>query len=128
MWNKIKNFFLDWVWQLPQNLCGFIYKTCAWKDIKGAIPHQDVEILLKDSRGGVTLGKFIFVCYKYKDLNKVVKHELGHVKQSKVLGPLYLLVIGLPSIIWASTHKTIAPKKDYYWFYTEAWANKLMGI
>lgn len=128
MWNKIKNFFLDWVWQLPQNLCGLIYKMCIWEDIKEAIPCQNAQIMLKKSNGGVTLGKYVFVYYRYNELSKVVRHELGHVEQSKILGPLYIIVIGLPSIIWAATHRTIAPKKDYYWFFTEAWANKLAGI
>ena len=128
MWNKIKNFVLDWIWQLPQNLCGLIYKLCIWEDIKEAIPCQNAQIMLKKSNGGVTLGKYVFVYHRYNELGKVVRHELGHVEQSKILGPLYLIVIGLPSIIWAAMHKTIAPKKDYYWFFTEAWANKLAGI
>ena len=64
----------------------------------------------------------------------VIKHECGHVKQSKILGPLYLLVIGIPSILHAWLNKYIRMLLEewraynYYHFYTEKWANKFMGI
>ena len=78
-------------------------------------------------RGAVTLGCYVFVGLN-SEYRKTVKHELGHTIQSKILGPLYLIVIGIPSIIWAATHRAIAPNKPYDWFYTEAWANKLGGV
>lgn len=53
---------------------------------------------------------------------------LGHAKQSRLLGPLYLIVIGLPSILWAGIHGKVAPRKSYYWFYTERWADRLGGV
>lgn len=128
--NKVKEFLIDWVWQLPQNICGLVYKACIKDDI---IKHFDSEpnhcdIYLKKSKDGVTLGKYIFVCNSDKNLLSIIKHEQGHVIQSRMLGILYLLVIGLPSIIWAALHDYIAPNKSYYWFYTEAWANKLGGL
>ena len=78
----------------------------------------------------MTLGDRIFIsrCYHGEYLNMIIAHESGHVKQSLYLGPLYLFVIGIPSILWAWLHKSIAPRKSYYWFYTEAWANKLGGL
>lgn len=59
--------------------------------------------------------------------NFIKDHEWGHTRQSLYLGPLYLLIIGLPSIIWAMIH-TPNSKKSYYFFYTERWADKLGGI
>ena len=44
-----------------------------------------------------------------------------------ILGPLYLLVIGLPSFIHAATWKD-RPGRDYYAFYTERWADRLGGV
>ena len=57
-------------------------------------------------------------------------HEYGHTIQSQKLGPVYLLVIGLPSLIWAGCFEKyrIKHKKSYYGFYTEKWADKLGGI
>lgn len=52
-------------------------------------------------------------------------HELGHVKQSHMLGWLYLIIIGLPSILWAWLGDE---DKCYYSFYTEKGANQAMGL
>jgi hypothetical protein len=59
-----------------------------------------------------------------------IKHEYGHAIQSRILGPLYLIIIGIPSIIWAALYGSIIPryKNNYYRFYTEKWADKLMNI
>ena len=58
-----------------------------------------------------------------------IKHEYGHSVQSAYLGPLYLFVIGIPSLIWAGCFDSWREKhnKSYYWFYTESWADKLGG-
>lgn len=57
---------------------------------------------------------------------KTVRHEaVGHVAQSRMLGWLYLVVIGLPSLIWAAVCQE---RKKYYNFYTEKWADRLAGI
>jgi hypothetical protein len=58
-----------------------------------------------------------------------VRHEYGHSIQSMVLGPLYLLMIGIPSMVWAGCFKNYRKrsKKSYYWFYTESWADRWGG-
>lgn len=64
---------------------------------------------------GFSLGPVVFGSPGFSDWN----HEFGHTMQSRVLGPLYLLVIALPSIINAGIHPD---NQDD--FYTESWANK----
>lgn len=123
---------LKYIWQLPQNLCGLVYKAYLNKT-KGITKHTNidsVELYKKKTKGGVSLGKYIFIYYRYRDITKVTLHEIGHTKQSLILGPLYLIVIGLPSIIWAFLHSytTLFSKYNYYSFYTEKWANKLVGL
>lgn len=117
---------LKFIWQLPQHIvAGFYYCWCA----DGILMKEhltDCVVYTKDSPGCVTLGQFIFVSPNATEIT--LQHEQGHMRQSLYLGPLYLLVIGLPSLLWASFHKRIAPKKSYYWFYTERWADKIMGI
>lgn len=82
----------------------------------------------------VSLGMFLFVSTVYKKkpetgelYGRLVVHEYGHTVQSLVLGPLYLLIIGLPSFLWASVpfFRKMRRKKhiSYYAFYTESWAN-----
>mgnify|MGYP007099320789 FL=1 len=41
---------------------------------------------------------FIFTARPY-DL-KLIQHEYGHTVQSLILEPIWLFVIGLPSLIW----------------------------
>lgn len=56
-------------------------------------------------------------------------HEYGHTIQSLLLGPLYLIVIGLPSFVWSRWKRLIWLRREsgipYSWFYTERWADWL---
>lgn len=120
---------LKFFWQLPQTIVAIIYFLyLRYKDeILDTCTFQGAVVFIKkESYGSVTLGNHIFLSPRATDTT--VRHEWGHTRQSLILGPLYLIVIGIPSIIWAVTHRTIAPNKPYDWFYTEAWANKLGGI
>ena len=80
-----------------------------------------------DRNEGLSLGLFIFVWRRNNDGVRV--HEYGHTIQSAILGPLYLLVIGIPSAIWANTpaleEARIRNHRSYYRFFPERWANSL---
>lgn len=129
---KIKNFIMA-IWQLPQNIAGFIVKkVCNAKPIS---TYKDATVYSWKLSGGMSLGKYIFV--PFKKINpasysqkKFIKHEYGHTVQSKILGCLYLLVIGLPSLIWAWCFEKYRERKgkSYYSFYTEKLADKLGGV
>lgn len=126
----MKNFIIKYVWQFPQMLAAWIWYLLRKKSILYNSIGNFYTVYVGANRGGVTLGDRIFIsrCYHGEYLNMVIAHESGHVKQSLYLGPLYLIVIGIPSILWAWSHRWIAPKKNYYWFYTESIANKLGGV
>lgn len=130
MMNKIFDFIVKYIWQLPQMVLAWLWYLIKRKHILYNTVGKFYTVYIGANRGGLTLGDKIFIskCYRGEYLDLVIAHESGHVKQSLYLGPLYLLVIGLPSLLWAQTHKWLAPKKSYYWFYTEAWANKLGGV
>lgn len=120
---------LKYFWQLPQLIAAFIYyQYLKSKDeILDTCTCQGAIVFIKrKSCGSVTLGSYIFLSPRATDTT--VRHEWGHTRQSLILGPLYLIVIGIPSIIWAATHRVIAPNKPYDWFYTESTANKLGGL
>ena len=129
---SFKEFFIECIWQLPQNLIGSLYKEFISKDIITRINYDAsiYECYLTRGGGGLTLGRFIFVNQHFSDLEETILHEIGHVKQSRILGPLYLIIIGIPSISWEGLRRLIPALKkiNYYWFYTENWANKLMGL
>ena len=75
--------------------------------------------------GGVSLGNYIFILNS-NDNDFAIKHELGHRIQSMILGPLYLLIVGLPSALFnvISSHSKKF-SKNYYRRFPENWANKL---
>lgn len=130
--------FLHWTWGYIQTFAGFVvflwYIKCRHFYYKGVVrtiwPHGSA----------VSLGMFIFTpCEPEKDDDsewakrrriyneEVAIHEYGHTFQSLLLGPLYLLVIGLPSIIWASSQRleNMRQKKNipYSKLYCEKWAS-----
>ena len=113
---------LKYIWCLPQLLVGFIVMlvTRAKKDDRG--------LYIWNSGYGLSLDSFIFVS-KYASEN-TIKHEQGHTKQSRMLGPLYLLVIGLPSMIWCHCFEGYRIKHNisYYDFYCEKWADQLGNV
>jgi len=53
--------------------------------------------------GGISIGAFIFLSdeIEIKEAGKyqILRHEYGHFLQSLLLGPLYISVIGIPSIL-----------------------------
>lgn len=119
---------IKYIWQLPQNLLGVLWKNIKKESIITEITNDDIESVgakayLIKAGGAVTLGKYIFISQTYRDQYLIVKHECGHVKQSRILGPLYLIVIGVPSILhaWLNDYIGCCDKSDegYYHFYTE---------
>lgn len=128
LWEYWKNIFL-FLWQLPQNIIGiiwlninliFYYGISHIKTINDNIYVYE----LPGYTGSVSLGKYIIVSKYRNDLT--IQHEYGHCKQSMYLGPFYLIVIGIPSLIWNCISDYT--NKSYYWFYTEKWADKLANI
>lgn len=120
MLKRIRNIIVS-LWQLPQNLLGISY--LGYLKLVGNYDGKYKKAFLqKVNSGSVTLGELIFINSHSRSYEEVYKHEYGHVFQSRILGPFWIIVIGIPSIIHAALHKS---KKDYYHFYTEKWANWL---
>ena len=127
---------LLWLWQLPQNILGLLVIL-----VTGA--HHTILnwewIASKWPRFGVSLGNYIIFGGAGGSVDSL-KHEQGHQKQSMYLGPLYLIVIGLPSVAgnivarirwtFSNKDKEVAEHivKWYYKLPWEAWADKLGGV
>ena len=62
-------------------------------------------------------------------IKRILYHEYGHTIQSAILGPLYLPVIAIPSLIWANSpglsRYRVRSGRSYYSFYPERWADQL---
>ena len=124
----IRNLIL-FIWQLPQHIVALIYfgyLVMMCKDLGVDSRYKQATVIPCIMRGAVTLGNYVFVGLN-SEYRKTVKHELGHTIQSKILGPLYLIVIGIPSITYCGLRRIFPSlrKKNYYNFYTEKWANNL---
>ena len=118
---------LLYIWQLPQNLVGLF--MLAWLRPEFSSVFRTSKIYYStEMRGGISLGHYIFLNEKYWDGDGDSElHEYGHGRQSLYLGPLYLFVIGIPSILWAAWWNE-SRGVSYYKFYTEALADKLGGV
>ena len=118
---------LLYAWQLPQNLLGLLLVLILQPeeayDMDGCRLYYATRM-----RGGISLGRYVIVRSWMKDYTgNTERHELGHAKQSRMLGWFYLFVIGIPSILWAAWWNE-GRNKSYYAFYTERWADTLGGV
>jgi hypothetical protein len=119
---------LLYVWQLPQNLLGLLLLAIVRPEDIYDYEGEKLCYSYKRMRGGISLGKYIIVRSVFRGMNdQTEKHELGHAIQSRMLGPLYLIVIGLPSLLWAAWWNE-GRNRSYYSFYTERWADYLGGV
>ncbi len=125
-------YLIQWTWGLPVNIVGGIaflvctkFKKRHWQRFG-----YSYIVYLPWKSGGLSLGLFIFM----RDNRKSKKwtyntriHEYGHTWQCLLLGPLYYIVIALPSMIWCNCFEGYRKKNNisYYKLYCEAWANKL---
>lgn len=124
---------VQWTWGLPQTLLGgLVYLSLCWRSLEdpGGVRESGAFVTRWPFQRGLSLGYFIFVPGDAD--GRLVRHEYGHSLQSLALGPLYLPVIGLPSLVWAGlpalerrrSHRGIS----YYAFYTERWADRWGGV
>lgn len=116
---------LLFIWQLPQNLCGllvipFLFPVEGIRKNRNGVMFWKVK---KMSGAGLSLGQFVFI-ESFYDLS-TIRHEYGHAVQSILLGPLYLFVIGIPSLIHFWVWDEDRSEKPYTAFFTERWAEKL---
>jgi hypothetical protein len=120
---------LLWTWCLPQTILGalFFVFLIITKNTVSTQQYKEITLVKVRSRyvGGLSLGAFNFVserCWK----ERIIKHEYGHTKQSFILGPTYLIAVGVPSLLWAGL-ACVNPytKKTYFTRYPENWADKI---
>ena len=123
--NRALFLFLQWTWGILQNAAGafllLLHRNC---------PHDRYQNAVRTRwgrEGSLSLGMFLFVGAGNEDW--LSHHEYGHSLQSCILGPFFLPLIGLPSLVWsklpACRGYRFRHRKNYYTFYTEAWANRL---
>ena len=122
----------QWTWGFPQTLIGFIIYCIHRKN-----PHRVYHGCIVTRWGiGASLGvgMFLFLSERSYDApaSQVQVHEFGHAVQSAILGPLFLLVMGIPSFLWCNLPACRKLRKEkgvsYYRFYPESNANRLGSL
>ena len=125
------------IWQFPQHIIAYVIILINCKSIKLMVSKDGISHYLVDHLfdSAISLGNYIFLDSDGNFSYKTIKHEFGHQKQSLMLGPLYLIVIGLPSIIGniinIIKYKYFRKYYDPDFYYKqpwEAWADKLGGV
>ena len=113
-------------WGLPQALAGAAVNLVVGKRARRQ-RFRSAVVTEWSLKSGLSLGPFIFVPRGCD--HRLVVHEYGHTVQSLILGPLYLPVIVVPSLVWAGVpaleRMRNARAFSYYRFYTEKVANWL---
>lgn len=95
--NKKTYTILQWTWGLPQTLIGSAVYLAHRKE--GHFNHKGARVTEWERNSGLSLGKFIFIPRR-GGRHTLLDHEYGHTLQSLILGPAYLLLIGVPSALW----------------------------
>ena len=123
-------YLVQWTWGLPVNIVGGIAFLICTKIKKHRYQRFGYSyiVYLPWKSGGLSLGLFIFM----KDQHKSKKwtyntriHEYGHTWQCLLLGPLYYIIIAIPSAVWCNCFAGYRKNKNvsYYKLYCESWAN-----
>ncbi|HEU5320227.1 MAG TPA: RHS repeat-associated core domain-containing protein, partial [Methylomirabilota bacterium] len=103
-------------WGLPNEALGILFGYFAVEVLGGQTRlWQHVQIVDAPKSAAFTLGSKVIGTASYA-------HEQGHYYQNLLLGPLYLPVIALPSMVHFWIWEASGHAWTYQNFYTEAWA------
>ena len=127
-----------WVWQLPQLVVCAVW--CLTQRPRFLYSHHNVLLFTCRFGGGVSFGPMTFYSERHRAallsrnarVMPYLSHEYGHALDSRLFGPLYLFVIGIPSGVWLLARRTLKSRcpvlENYYQFYTERRANRHGGV
>lgn len=112
------------LWQLPQHIAAWLLISMLWptRCCTYLKAYKNRRVYVYPLKRPVCLGQYIFASANDANYEARIAHEYGHSVQSLILGPLYLIAIGIVSacIPYSSIR--------YYSVYTERWANHLGGV
>ena len=122
--------FVQWTWALPVNLVGWIAYIICTKILGYRWQHFGYAkiVYVPWKGGGLSMGLFIFIKDNAKSKEWTYNcriHEYGHTWQALLLGPLYYIVVALPSVIWCNCFAGYRQKNNvpYSKLYCEGWAD-----
>lgn len=129
---------LSLAWELPQSLLGLavLGAELAIGTVRG-VQRDRGRIFVESRLNAVSLGAFVFWSRgesRYFVLDDSTRdHEYGHTFQSRLFGPLYLPLVGVPSVLRvliAVGYREVTGQRwgGYFDGYPERWADQLGGV
>ncbi len=128
-WGRSFQLISRWTWELPQTALGKGYSHL--RNMTGNVDdvsyYGGATLVNKNDKSGdewgLTLGSYInsknMEADPYRD--PVFRHEYGHTLQSRLVGPLYLTSVGLPSLIGGFLDYNLGiSNHDREWYETQA--------
>jgi hypothetical protein len=110
------------LWEEPQSALGALLLLFRW--LVGhveAVEWANGRVFVLCRGNGVSLGLFVFY-FRGPDVRE---HEYGHTFQSRRMGPLYLLLVGIPSVSRVIYGKLYHKFTGEYWMgYFDGWPEK----
>lgn len=107
------------IWQLPQILLGLVMLLIFRNKTEYTNPYNGITVWNVNSHGAFgtacfSTGPIIVTCEGAGE--ETLKHETGHSKDSCLFGPIFHIIISIPSIcfFWYKRIK----KKDQEWYYS----------
>ncbi len=129
---------LSYLWEAPQSTLGLA--MLGVEAARKRIVEVEVErgrLVVESVGTGISLGHFVFWSRqpsRWHELDERNRgHELGHAEQSRILGWLYLPVVGVPSVsgaAYAFVYRELTGRRwaGYYDRFPERWADQLGGV
>lgn len=116
MSTKVRN-IVEWIWQLPQNICGIVWKNIHKKNIISKVDNPLVrelggEIYLMRNSSETVLGKYIFIKQDYKNKTNNIIEACEFINLSKTFGPMYFAVLVSTFILYISIESILGHKRD----------------
>lgn len=125
-------------WELPQDVLGAL--LYASERLRGRVVQTEREsdrFVVETKGTAISLGHVVFWSQRSSRWHALDarnrRHELGHAEQSRMLGPLYLPVVGVPSsarALYAVAYREVTGRRweRYYRGFPERWADELGGV
>ena len=118
-------------WELPQTILGYLSAhVLNFSGKLASVAPFESEVVLggRYSGGSFSLGTFVFMAGSGQPdwRDHLFVHEFGHTRQSRLTGPLYLFLIGLPSVLSFYAERLRWGDHRLRWY--ETWANRMGGM
>ena len=129
-WPRILFYLLQLTWGLTVNLAGLHVFLFCRRRFPSKMFCNAVVTYLPGNRGGLSLGVFIFLSTRdIRESSRLCAHEYGHTVQCLFLGPLYWVIVVIPSAVWYHLFTGYRKKRGipYDALFCESWATAWGG-